>query len=121
MAAPEPAERRNLPRYDGQDLEVSIRPQGRLTRHGGRPQDFNRHGFALIVDQQITKDAQVFVQLAFEEVRLDNVVGIVHNCIKVETGYRVGIQFRTRSDLQFDQNYVESVLQYIEAVLGRTP
>ncbi len=118
MAAPKPAERRALPRFDGQALEVWLRPRGRLVRYSGLAQDFNRYGFSVIVDQPIAKDVQVFVDLCFEDDRLDNVVGIVHNCIRVGHDYRVGIQFRTKSDLQFDQNYVENFLQRMEDTIG---
>ncbi|MCZ6658027.1 MAG: PilZ domain-containing protein [Gammaproteobacteria bacterium] len=120
MAAPKPAERRALPRFDSQALEVWLRPRGRLVRYSGLAKDFNRHGFSVIVDQPIAKDVQVFVDLLFEDNRLDNVVGIVHNCIRVGDDYRVGIQFRTKSDLQFDQNYVENVLQRMQDTIGRS-
>lgn len=119
-AATERAERRTLPRLDSRELEIWLRSRGRLVRHSGPVQDFNRHGFAIIIEQAIAKDVQVFVNLSLEDVHLDNVVGVVHNCISMDDRFRVGIQFRTKSDLQFDQTYVENVLQSMEGAIGKT-
>ena len=46
---------------------------------------------------------------------MDNVIGVVHNCIGIADGYRCGIQFRTCSDLQLDQEITEQDLCELEA------
>ncbi len=56
MAVSEQAERRALPRFDSRELEIWLRPRGRLARHSGLVQDFNRHGFSIIVEHAIAKD-----------------------------------------------------------------
>ena len=57
-----------------------------------------------------------------DEIKLDNVIGIVHNCIGLSDGYRCGIQFRTYSELQLDKAPTERVLAILETrfkILGR--
>lgn len=120
MALSEQAERRALPRFDSRELEIWLRPRGRLARHSGLVQDFNRHGFSIIVEHAIAKDVQVFVSLSLDDVHLDNVVGVVHNCINMDDRFRVGVQFRTKSDLQFDQKDVENALQSMEGAVGKS-
>ncbi len=97
------AERRTGPRYPTDGLLVSVRKKGRLAHLQGIAQDFNRHGMALQVDQPIAKDTKIFVTLASGEILVQNVAGIVHNCVAVATGYRCGIQFRTAWCRQADQ------------------
>ena len=109
------AERRNRPRYPGDGLWVSVRKKGRLAQIEGLAQDFNRHGLALLVDQPLPKDSTVYVSLYSAELKLDNVIGVVHNCTSLRTGYRCGIQFRTCSHLQMDQAFTEQELEALEA------
>ena len=108
------AERRSRPRYPGDGLWVSVRKKGRLAQIEGIAQDFNRHGLALLLDQPLPKDSTVYVSLHNGELKLDNVIGVVHNCISLRTGYRCGIQFRTCSNLQMDQAFTEQELVILE-------
>ena len=78
-------------------------------------QDFNRHGVAMVVAQSLPKDATVYVSLFNGSRRVDNIVGVVHNCTLLGKEYRCGIQFRTCSDLQLDQEATENDLAAMEA------
>lgn len=110
-----PAERRDTPRYSSDGLIVSVRKKGRLSYIEGLAHDFNRHGLALILDQPLPKDTTVYVSLSSGDMKLDNVIGVVHNCIGLPKGYRCGIQFRTYSELQLDQGLTERELGIFEA------
>jgi hypothetical protein len=94
---------------------VSVRKKGHLGHLAGLAHDFNRHGLALIIDQPLPKDTTVYVSLSSGDMRLDDVIGVVHNCIALPTGYRCGIQFRTCSGLQLDQELTEQELGIFEA------
>ena len=109
------SDRRSLPRLAGRDLEVGLRQRGRLIRTPVTVLDFNRFGIAVLVSEPLQKEKQIFLTLRCGEIRLDNVIGVVHNCIAQREGYRCGIQFRTRSDLQFDKDQVEHTLLMLEA------
>ena len=115
MPEPALAERRRKPRYPTDGLLVWVRKKGRLGHLEGFAQDFNRHGLAMLIDQPLPKDTTVYVSLFNDETRLDNVIGIVHNCIAQADGYRCGIQFRTYSELQLDKAPTERVLATLEA------
>ncbi len=107
-------DRRATPRSPAEGLLVIVRRKGRLARLQGLAVDFNRHGLGLVLDQPLPKDATVFVSLLGAGHRLDNVIGIVHNCSSQKNGYRCGVQFRTGSQLQEDQGQVERVLAELE-------
>lgn len=110
-------ERRTLPRFTG-NMKVSLRQRGRIARIHSTVVDFNRFGIALLTRDPLEKSKPVFLTLECGGVQLDNVVGVVHNCITQEDGYRCGIQFRTRSTLQFDKNLVEHTLHQLELALA---
>ena len=109
------AERRNQPRYPSDGLMVYVRKKGRFGQLEGLAVDFNRHGLALVIDQPLPKDGLVFISLASGELRIKDVLGVVHNCCSSPGGYRCGIQFRTRAELQMDQATVEQELIILEA------
>jgi len=124
-------DRRTYPRREATELAVSLRLRGQLSRCAARVIDFNRFGMAVLTDRPLAKDRRLFITLRWCTVHLDNVVGVVHNCIpqnpsgegvaagNAETGgYRSGIQFRTRSELQLDQNLVEAELMRLERALA---
>ncbi len=108
------AERRSLPRYDASGLSITLRVKGRLARLHGSVVDFNRHGIAVCLDQPLKKDKQCFVTIHLAGEVMHDVVGVVHNCTAIPEGYRLGIQFRTESALQFDQDVVCAQLQALE-------
>ena len=111
-------ERRALPRYRPVDLNVELRLSGRLARVAVEAVDFNRFGIAILVDAPIAKDKKIFLSLKHDQLVLENVVGVVHNCIAKDGRFRCGIQFRTRSEMQFDQDWVERVLLDLESVFN---
>ena len=108
-------ERRNTPRYPSDGLLVSVRRKGRLGHLAGLAHDFNRHGLALIIDQPLPKEATSYVSLISGDMKVDDVISVVHNCIALPTGYRCGIQFRICSELQRDQGLTEKKLGMFEA------
>ena len=107
--------RRKSPRHEADALQVTIRRKGRLGRLTGMAIDYNRHGLAVLLDQPLSKDATVYLSLSTAQAKVDNVIGVVHNCIGQELGYRCGIQFRTASPLQSDRNAIEEQLTLLEA------
>lgn len=109
------AERRYQPRYPADGLMVYVRKKGRFAQLEGLATDFNRHGLALVIDQPLPKDALVFISLASGDLRVNDVLGVVHNCCSCPGGYRCGIQFRTGSDVQMDQAMTEQELSILEA------
>lgn len=114
-------ERRNVPRFNGHDLKVSVRQRGRIARTHSTAVDFNRFGVAVLTRDPLEKSKPVFLTLECRGVKLENVVGVVHNCIAQGDEYRCGIQFRTQSTLQFDRNLVEQTLLQLEAELITAP
>ena len=113
-----PSDRRTLPRFTGDDLQIALRQRGRLSRTTASVLDFNRFGIAVLIREPLPKEKQIFLSLRCGEVHLDNVIGVVHNCIPQQDGFRCGIQFRTRSELQFDKDLVENVLLDLELAFG---
>ena len=113
------AERRTTTRFAPNGMIVSVRRKGRLGHLQGPAHDFNRHGLALILDQPLPKDATVYVGLHAGETKLDNIIGVVHNCIALASGYRCGIQFRTYSELQLDQDSTLESLCLLEECFRR--
>ena len=109
------AERRLEPRYPADGLVVSVRKKGRLVRMQGLAADFNRHGIALLLNQPLGKDVQVYVTLACGDTVVHNVVGIVHNCVSMQDRFRCGIQFRTASDRQVAPAETKTGLEVLEA------
>jgi hypothetical protein len=108
------AERRSHPRIPTDGLLVSVRRKGRLTRLEGMAQDFNRFGLAMIIDQPLPKDSTVFLSLTSCAAKIENIIGVVHNCTSLTHGYRCGVQFRTASELQYDQRHIEENLRALE-------
>ncbi len=115
MAIPDHAERRTRPRYDAAGLSILVRAKGRLARLRGMVLNFNQHGLAVFLDQPLTKHSLVFMTLQISTRRIEEVVGVVHNCTAFAEGYRCGIQFRTDSSMQFDQDLVRERLATLEA------
>ncbi|MGE0622546.1 MAG: PilZ domain-containing protein [Pseudomonadales bacterium] len=114
-------DRRSEPRYRGLRLCAQLRLKGQLSRSAVEVLDFNRYGLAVRSERPLPKDQIVFLSLDDGEQVLDRVIGIVHNCLVQEGGYRCGIRFRTQSSLQFDRELVEMRLRSLErALAGRS-
>jgi hypothetical protein len=110
-------DRRRNPRLDGADIAVALRPRGRLGAIAAQAVDFNRHGIAVHTDQPLAKDRTIYLSLRCGQHRLDNLVGVVHNCVRQGGHYRSGIRFRPSSELQRDRMQVEELLVCLEATL----
>jgi hypothetical protein len=106
------AERRLKDRYPADGLVVSVRKKGGLLHLQALATDFNRHGIALLLNQALDKDSKVYISLGFGDTQVQNVVGIVHNCVALQAGYRCGIQFRTAQ--QSEQLETNMRLQLLE-------
>ena len=115
MSNPEYAERRTKPRYDVAGLDILVHTQGRLARLRGMVLNFNQHGLAVFLYQPLPKHALVFQTLQMASRHIGEIIGVVHNCTAFSEGYRCGIQFRTDSSMQFDQDMVREALALLEA------
>ncbi len=109
------AERRRKARFSTDSLVVAVRRKGTINKLIGVAINFNRHGVAIVLDQPLPKECTVFLSLLSGDTEVDNVIGVVHNCIAQDNGYRCGIQFRTQSSMQFDQEFVEGRLRLLES------
>ena len=108
------AERRKYSRNAVEGLLVSVRRKGRIGKLTGMAVDFNRHGLGLVLDQPLAKDCTVYLSICSVQAKIDNVIGVVHNCVSQDVGYRCGIQFRTASTLQSDKASIEEQLLRLE-------
>lgn len=109
-------DRRQGPRFGAAGLDVALRRRGRFGAIAARALDFNRHGIAVSTTQPISKDRPVYLSLRCGAVCVDNVVGVVHNCVRQGNRFRCGIRFRLGSALQRDRRKVEALLQHLESV-----
>lgn len=116
--APPLLERRQELRLHGEGLSVTLRPRGRLSALAADAVDFNRHGIAVHTDQPLSKDRTVYLTLRCGNVRLDQLVGVVHNCVRQGRRYRSGIRFRPSSELQRDRVRVQELLGWLESSLA---
>ncbi|MCR9279116.1 MAG: PilZ domain-containing protein [Pseudomonadaceae bacterium] len=113
-----PMERRAEPRWDAGALTACVRVRGRLGRQKADVVDFSRHGLALVTSAPLPRDKPLFLQLRLEELNIQNVVAVLHNCCTTDDGYRCGLRFRTTSELQFDRELIESQLKRLEQRLS---
>lgn len=121
MPTPSALERRKTSRLHLDGVHVLVRRKGRLARMMGIVVDFNRYGLAIVTDQPLNKEAVVYLSIVSAETRIDNIVGVVHNCVTSESAYRCGIQFRTGSPLQDERNLTEQRLKQLEQDFMRQP
>lgn len=110
-------DRRSRPRVDGTSIDVALRPRGRLGAIAAHAVDFNRYGTAVHTQAPLPKDQVVYLTLRCGEVRVENVVGVVHNCVRQSGRYRSGILFRLSSDLQQDKQETRALLARLETML----
>ena len=113
----EHSERRSFPQFATRDVTVYVRPRGQIAQLPAELVDFNHHGVAMMLTVPLSKDKEVFLHLACGDIKLDDVVGVVHNCVRQGDSYRCGVRFRTQSRAQFDRRLAESSLLKIEAMV----
>lgn len=112
----QPDDRRQASRHSAAHISVAVRPRGRLTTLGAEAADFNRHGIAVYTDHPLDREQCVFLTLASGDVRVRELVGIVHNCVRQGSRFRCGIRFRPSSGLQRDRSLTERHLSLLETV-----
>ncbi len=113
-------ERRALPRYAGGEISAYVRRKGSFGRLSVEIVDFNRHGAAIQLHQPLPAEQVVYLTLRHGMTQLERIIGVVHNCVNVASGFRCGIRFRTQSDQQFDRLMIEGQLAELEARLSGT-
>ena len=120
-AAVPQADRRSRVRNACDGLAVTLRVRGQWFTRPAVALDFSREGIALLWPNSLAKQRTVFLSLRQGELAIENLVGVVHNCTPHERGYRLGIRFRTDSELQLDSGLVAEHLQGLyEQMLGPT-
>ncbi|MDP6377263.1 MAG: hypothetical protein QF921_10125 [Pseudomonadales bacterium] len=65
----------------------------------------------------LPKESQLRPDLSLGKRQLKDIIGVVHNCVAREHGFRCGIQFRTDSSNQLDPVGIESELLALEIAL----
>ena len=113
-------ERRALPRLEGQDISAFVRLKGSFSRITVEVLDFNRHGAAIHLHTPLPLQQVVFLTLKHGATQLERIIGVVHNCLDLKSGFRCGIRFRTQSELQFDKAATEDQLAALESHLSRS-
>ena len=127
-------DRRGLSRRTSEDLVVTLRAKGSISSFGATAVDFNRNGVSVVLDRPLPRDTQLFVAIRGHDVKIEQIVGVVHNCRRntgptntsdasdtwdtsdacYTGGYRCGIRFRTQSPQQFDRELVDKTLIILE-------
>ena len=116
--AADPAERRTLPRLTGQEISAFLRRKGSFNRLAVEVLDFNRHGAAIQLQTPLPREQVVFLTLRHGSTELKKIIGVVHNCLGLASGYRCGVRFRTGSALQLDRSLIERQLALLESQLA---
>ncbi len=110
-------ERRVLPRLQGRQISAFVRCKGSFSRLTVDVLDFNRFGAAIHLHTPLPREQVVFLTLKLGTTQLERIIGVVHNCLALESGFRCGIRFRTQSELQFDKAAIEDQLAALEGDL----
>lgn len=118
--SPDSNERRGLPRLEGPDISAFVRLKGSFSRISVEVLDFNRHGAAIHLHTPLPPGQLVFLTLKHGATQLERIIGVVHNCLDLKSGFRCGIRFRTQSELQFDQTAAEAELAALESRLSHS-
>jgi hypothetical protein len=112
-------DRRAIPRFPVTGMTATLRVSGHFGRQDATVIDFNREGATLLLPEPIPTSRPIYLSLLKPPLRLDGIVGAIHNCRPTETGaFRCGVQFRTTSLLQFDRESTERELIRLEIALA---
>jgi PilZ domain len=115
-------DRRAIPRFPVSGMTATLRVSGHFGRQEATVLDFNREGATLLLPDVIPSSRPIYISLVMPPMRLDGIVGAIHNFRRVEGGgYRCGVQFRTTSMLQFDRETTERALLQLERSLAQPP
>lgn len=88
------ADRRSHRRFPAPTLGLSYRCRGSLRRVSVPAIDFNRHGLSMFTVAPLAPHQQVYLRLVHDGGPSATVVGVVHNCVRWDDGYRCGVRFR---------------------------
>lgn len=114
-----PSDRRVHPRRASHGLSATIGQGFRFRRVIAEVLDFNRHGMSLRMARALPATEPIEIALEFENVHIDGLVGVIHNCRSLADGsVRCGIQFRTGARTQLDRNAVREKLVRLEKALA---
>lgn len=108
-------DRRSISRIAISELAAIYRPQGSFRRNRVPVIDFNRFGLALHTPAPLALNQTLY--LWFEGAApagTGRVVGVVHNCVSQDAGFRCGIRFRTDSRLQQQPERTRQLLIELE-------
>jgi hypothetical protein len=112
-------ERRDRPRFSGEGVCATLRLGYRFGRVKAMVLDFNRHGMSVVTDRPLPRHGTVDLALACGPIRIDGLVGVIHNCRGLPDGsFRCGVQFRTDSRNQFDRTHIRAALHRLEELLA---
>ena len=112
-------DRRAIPRFPVTGMTATLRVSGHFGRQDATVIDFNREGATLLLPEPVPSSRPIYVSLLKPPLRLDGIVGAIHNCRPSEGGgFRCGVQFRTTSLLQFDRESTELELIRLEISLA---
>lgn len=64
--------------------------------------EFDRHGMALQVDRPIIPGTHLLLRIEDEQLAVDALDAVVHNCREWPPGFRCGVQFRHALDVGDD-------------------
>ena len=103
------SERRIQPRFACSTMRATLRAKGCWGKTEVTVIDFNRHGMSILVDQPLEAPKGLRLCLELEELRLQDLHAVIHNCRSTEAhgmkSFRVGVRFRTEATDQFDQSH----------------
>lgn len=112
-------DRRAVPRFPVAGMTATLRVSGHFGRQSATVLDFNREGVTLLLEEAIRTAKPIYLSLIKAPLRLDGIVGAIHNCRPSEGNmFRCGVQFRTASQLQFDREATDAALLDLERSLA---
>ena len=112
-------DRRAIPRFPVTGMTATLRVSGHFGSQDATVIDFNREGASLLLPEPVPSSRPIYLSLLKPPLRLDGIVGAIHNCRPFAAGgFRCGVQFRTKSLLQFDRESTERELIRLEISLA---
>jgi hypothetical protein len=114
--------RRKHARYGVGSLQVSLHRMGLLGLFADqvdvRPIDFNATGLAFRHSRLLSPGQPVVMELATEQHRLSQVVGIVRYTTRMKSHFRCGVEFDFEANGHMRSDTVKNTLRAIEQTLN---
>src|SRR5262245_36367998 len=79
-------DRRAIPRFPVTGMTATLRVSGHFGRQDATVIDFNREGATLLLPEPIPGSRPIYLSLLKPPLRLDGIVGAIHNCRASEGG-----------------------------------